>query len=81
MNVNLIPRAVGYNWMLAFSTELHGFSLNTIYRNLAQVDGPCLVVVMDTNRNVIGHFLIIFCLYIIAKYLLTFEDFWSYDIF
>jgi hypothetical protein len=54
LNVNLIPRAVGYNWVLTFGTEQHGFSLNTMYRLLADVDSPCLVVVMDTNRNVIG---------------------------
>lgn len=54
LNVNLIPRAMGYNWVLSFSTEKHGFSLNTIYRNLADVESPCLVVVMDTNLNVFG---------------------------
>ena len=52
LNLNLIPRAVGYNWVLSFSTEANGFSLNTMYRTLADVDTPCLIVIMDTNRNV-----------------------------
>lgn len=52
LNVNLIPRAAGYNWTLSFSTDQNGFSLNTLYRQLANVETPCLVVVMDTNRNV-----------------------------
>ena len=54
LNLNLIPRAVGYNWILSFSTEANGFSLSTMYRTLAEVDTPCLVVIMDTNRNVLN---------------------------
>ena len=53
LNVNLIARAIGYNWILSFSTEEHGFSLNTMYRKLVEIDSPCLVVVKDTNNNVI----------------------------
>ena len=56
LNVNLIPRAVGYNWALAFSTEKNGFCLNTIYRNLADVESPCLIVVKYTNLNVKFYF-------------------------
>ncbi len=52
LNVNLIPRAMGYSWVLSFSTEEHGFSLATLYRHLAEIESPCLIVVMDTNRNV-----------------------------
>ncbi len=52
LNINLIARAVGYNWVLSFSTEEHGFSLNTLYRKLADVEGPCLIVVKDTANNV-----------------------------
>jgi len=54
LNVNLIARAIGYNWILSFSTEEHGFSLGTMYRKLADVETPCLVVVKDTNNNVFG---------------------------
>jgi hypothetical protein len=43
---------MGYNWVLSFSTEEHGFSLGNLYRHLAEIESPCLVVVMDTNRNV-----------------------------
>jgi hypothetical protein len=52
--VNLIPRAVGYNWTLSFSTEAHGFSLNTLYRQMVEVESPCLVVVQDTSGQVFG---------------------------
>ena len=60
LNVNLIPRAMGYSWTQAFSTEQHGFSLNHLYRTLADVEGPCLVVVQDTCRNVIIKWTIFF---------------------
>jgi hypothetical protein len=43
---------MGYNWVLSFCTEEHGFSLATLYRHLAEIESPCLIVVMDTNRNV-----------------------------
>lgn len=49
----MIARAIGYNWVLSFSTEEHGFSLNTLYRKLSDTDGPCLIVVKDTHNNVI----------------------------
>ncbi|CAF0703097.1 unnamed protein product [Brachionus calyciflorus] len=54
LNANLIPRAVGYDWILSFSTELHGFSLGTMYRQLSEVEGPCLIVVLDSNQNIFG---------------------------
>jgi hypothetical protein len=54
LNVNLIPRAVGYRWVLSFSTELNGFSLTTLYRLLSETEGPCLVVVKDTNNDIFG---------------------------
>ncbi len=64
LNVNLIPRAIGYNWVLTFSTDVNGFSLNTLYRLLSEIDGPCLVVVMDTARNVCFFSLFFFVLLI-----------------
>jgi len=54
LNVNLIPRAMGYSWTQTFSTEQHGFSLNHLYRTLVDMEGPCLIVVQDTCRNVFG---------------------------
>jgi LysM repeat protein len=54
LNITLIPRAIGFSWILSFSTEINGFSLLSLYRSLADVEGPCLFVVMDTNRNIFG---------------------------
>jgi len=54
LNNNLIARAVSYNWFLSFSTELHGFSLNTLYRQMSEVESPSLIVVRDTNDHIFG---------------------------
>jgi hypothetical protein len=82
LNCNLIARAVSYDWILTFSTETSGFSLNTLYRTMSEVDSPCLIVVMDTNRNVIAFLLppaqngsIVTPI----KVLLFFLDIWSHD--
>lgn len=52
LNVNLIPRAMGYAWIKSFSTDEQGFSLKHLYRQLSEVETPCLIVVQDTCRNV-----------------------------
>ncbi len=52
LNVNLIPRAVGYAWIKSFGTEENGFSLKHLYRCLDQVETPCLIVVQDTANHV-----------------------------
>ncbi|XP_046393019.1 TLD domain-containing protein 2 isoform X9 [Ischnura elegans] len=51
---HLPARAEGYAWSLAFSTSQHGFSLNSMYRKMARVESPILLVVQDTENNVFG---------------------------
>lgn len=54
LNVNLIPRAMGYTWLRSFSTDEQGFSLKHLYRQLSEVETPCLIIVQDTCRNIFG---------------------------
>lgn len=42
----------GYPWGLAYSTVKHGTSLKTLYRNLATVDSPVLLVIKDIDNQV-----------------------------
>ncbi|XP_059486353.1 nuclear receptor coactivator 7 isoform X2 [Neocloeon triangulifer] len=51
---HLPARAEGYPWTLVFSTSQHGFSLNSMFRKMAKVDSPILVVVQDTENHVFG---------------------------
>uniref|UniRef100_H3AK51 Nuclear receptor coactivator 7 n=1 Tax=Latimeria chalumnae TaxID=7897 RepID=H3AK51_LATCH len=41
----------GMHWRLAYSTAVHGTSLKTLYRNLAPVDSPVLLVVKDMDNQ------------------------------
>ncbi|ESO82286.1 hypothetical protein LOTGIDRAFT_146643 [Lottia gigantea] len=50
----LPPRTIGYPWTLVYSSENHGFSLKTLYRNMQGLDSPVLIVVEDTNGHVFG---------------------------
>ena len=43
---------IGYPWTLVFSTAQHGFSLNSLYRKMAGVDSPVLLIIEDTRGNV-----------------------------
>ncbi|XP_064412217.1 nuclear receptor coactivator 7 isoform X2 [Latimeria chalumnae] len=51
---NLPARTQGYQWRLAYSTAVHGTSLKTLYRNLAPVDSPVLLVVKDMDNQIFG---------------------------
>ncbi|XP_069751321.1 nuclear receptor coactivator 7 isoform X2 [Narcine bancroftii] len=50
----LPPRTVGHPWRLAFSTSSHGFSLKSLYRKVADIDSPVLLVVKDTCGQLFG---------------------------
>ncbi|KAG7242940.1 hypothetical protein INR49_017631 [Caranx melampygus] len=52
----LPARVQGYPWRLAYSTERHGTSLKTLYRNLADVDSPVLLVIKDMDNQIFGAF-------------------------
>ncbi|XP_062595745.1 oxidation resistance protein 1-like isoform X1 [Saccostrea cucullata] len=47
-------RTIGYPWTLIYSTEQHGFSLKTLYRDMQGVDSPVMLLVKDTNDNIFG---------------------------
>ncbi|XP_076234385.1 TLD domain-containing protein mustard isoform X3 [Calliopsis andreniformis] len=51
---HLPARAEGYLWTLVFSTSQHGFSLNSMYRKMAKLESPILLVIEDTEGNVFG---------------------------
>lgn len=58
---HLPARAEGYQWTLVFSTSQHGFSLNSMYRKMAKVESPILLVIEDTEGNVSSLFLNLNC--------------------
>ena len=49
-------RLVGCTWELVFSTEVHGYLLSTLYRNLKSWTGPTLLVVKDKKGHKFGAF-------------------------
>ncbi|XP_047212653.1 nuclear receptor coactivator 7 isoform X1 [Girardinichthys multiradiatus] len=53
---HLPPRTQGSPWQLAYSTVIHGSSLKTLYRNLANLDSPVLLVIKDMHKKVFGAF-------------------------
>ncbi|KAG8444265.1 hypothetical protein GDO86_009449 [Hymenochirus boettgeri] len=53
--VHRLPaRVQGYPWNLVYSTQDHGTSLKTLYRNLSSIDSPVLLVVKDMDNQVFG---------------------------
>ncbi|XP_030014530.1 nuclear receptor coactivator 7 isoform X1 [Sphaeramia orbicularis] len=54
--VQMPPRTQGYPWHLAYSTAVHGSSLKTLYRNMAGLDSPVLLVIKDMQKKVFGAF-------------------------
>ncbi|XP_069830992.1 nuclear receptor coactivator 7 isoform X2 [Dendropsophus ebraccatus] len=50
----LPARVQGYPWHLVYSTQQHGTSLKTLYRNLFSLDSPVLLVVKDMDNQVFG---------------------------
>ena len=61
-------RTVGYPWTLIYSTDKHGFSLKTLYRDMAGLESPILIAVKDTNDNV-RYCSVINCFHIICQFL------------
>ncbi|XP_042345977.1 nuclear receptor coactivator 7 isoform X2 [Plectropomus leopardus] len=49
-------RTQGYPWQLVYSTAIHGSSLKTLYRNMAGLDSPVLLVIKDMDKKVFGAF-------------------------
>ncbi|KAI4487668.1 hypothetical protein M0802_011930 [Mischocyttarus mexicanus] len=50
----LPARAEGFLWTLVFSTSQNGFSLKSMYRQMANFESPILLVIKDTEGNVFG---------------------------
>lgn len=57
LHQHLPPRTQGYVWNLVFSTQLHGFSLRSLYRKSAEIDRPVLMVIQCTDRATFGAFI------------------------
>uniref|UniRef100_A0A3B4BDG9 TLDc domain-containing protein n=2 Tax=Periophthalmus magnuspinnatus TaxID=409849 RepID=A0A3B4BDG9_9GOBI len=53
---HLPVRTQGYPWQLVYSITIHGSSLKTLYRNMAGLDSPVLLVIRDMHKKVFGAF-------------------------
>ena len=51
---HLPPRVQGQTWSLLFSTQTHGFTLQSLYRACQPADSPVLLVIQDTDHAVFG---------------------------
>eukprot|EP00057_Strongylocentrotus_purpuratus_P019239 XP_011673713.1 PREDICTED: nuclear receptor coactivator 7 isoform X2 [Strongylocentrotus purpuratus] len=54
LSKNLPPRTEGYSWVLVFSTAIHGYSLHSLYRNMATWESPILLILRDSEGHVFG---------------------------
>ena len=52
LSKNLPPRSEGYPWTLVYSSDLHGFSLKTLYRSMQNIDSQILLILRDTRHTV-----------------------------
>ncbi|KAK2713259.1 nuclear receptor coactivator 7-like [Artemia franciscana] len=50
----LPPRTEGCCWVRSFTTSEDGFSLSNLYRKLADITSPTLLVVEDTKAHIFG---------------------------
>ncbi|XP_063054818.1 nuclear receptor coactivator 7 isoform X1 [Engraulis encrasicolus] len=53
---HLPARTQGYPWRLVYSTAVHGTSLRTLYRNMAETDRPVVLAIKDMDNQVFGAF-------------------------
>lgn len=51
---NLPPRTEGYSWVLVFNTSIHGYSLHSLYRNMAGWESPLLIILRDSEGHLFG---------------------------
>lgn len=49
--------SVSSKWSLVYSLDQHGASLNTLYNRSLQKEGPCLLVIQDSNDEIFGAYL------------------------
>ena len=49
---HLPPIAEGCSWHLSYGSEKHGYSLNTLYRNVQHVKSPVLLVMKSAAQEV-----------------------------
>lgn len=57
LNEQLPARAIGYPWKLSYSTNEHGMSLKTLYRNMEGYiadETPMIVVLQDQHDHLFG---------------------------
>ncbi|KAI4811096.1 hypothetical protein KUCAC02_014017 [Chaenocephalus aceratus] len=56
LTAHMPVRTQVHPWQLVYSTAIHGSSLKTLYRNMACLESPVLLVIKDTHKKVFGAF-------------------------